>query len=491
MRSTDAALESRDFTGSQTPSRSTLPISWDFLYGLPAAAAGFLVILFALVLTTVHEPSTLNFYVDEASRLEHLGEYDEALVCYERLTRLRPTREDFAYGKARVLEALGHADQAAVILNGLAPRDRPGYAPAHLLLANRALIALNQNAKAREVIEPHLLNFLKLTPDPASETEARALLGKFYVAEGRYADAEAQLQKVFRERPDVLLPLARAAAALGKTAYARERASEARAFYQRKLKEPGNADNITYRIEAADAAFFLGDFSEAESILLEGLARSREVRLHAALSMVYVEWYKAVKKDPKVPQQDRLVLLERGLQHAPTNPALIDCLLEVLKKGGPDSERARGALRSILAEGKAPAVVHFALGMDDWERGQPESARVHLREAVALAPEFLIAANNLAMFLAFGPKANPTEALQVIDRVIERRPDVAEYRDTRGRVLTALGRWQEALPDLEIALKTYPKSATLHEALADAYGHLGMAEMAKEHKRLAAEGKNQ
>ena len=47
-----------------------------------------------------------------------------------------------------------------------------------------------RNPKAKDEIEPHLLNYLKLKPELAMELEARTLLGKFYVAEGRYAEAE-------------------------------------------------------------------------------------------------------------------------------------------------------------------------------------------------------------------------------------------------------------------------------------------------------------
>jgi tetratricopeptide (TPR) repeat protein len=459
----------------------------DFLYGLPALVAGLVLALFAFGLTNVHESAVVNFYSSEAKRFEDERNYDEALICFERLTRMRPLSDSYTYGKARILEAQGHLEQARVLLDILAPRDHPRYAPAHLLLANRALIALNQNPKALEDVEPHLLHCLKLSPGLGVENEVHAMLGKFYVAERRYAEAVPHLEQVYLGRPDVLLPLARTYAILGRAADARKRGMEARDHFVRQLEHEGNADNISVRLDAADAAFFLGDYKEAESLLLNGLARSNEVRLHAALSAVYVEWYKALEKNRDVSDDDRLALLERGLRHAPANPALVDCFLKVLRTGGPKSEQARAALRSTLVGGKAPAVVHFALGMDDWERGHAETARIHLREAVTLAPELLVAANNLAMLLAFGPNPDPAEALQIIDRVIERSPDFAQYRDTRGRILISLKRWQEALPELERALKTYPNDRTIHQALAEVYSHLGMPDIADEHKRRSAD----
>ena len=50
-------------------------------------------------------------------------------------------------------------------------------------------------------------------------------------------------------------------------------------------------------------------------------------------------------------------------------------------------------------------------------------------------------------------------------------------------------RWKEALPDLEAALRAYSSSPELHETLAATYEHLGLPEIAAEHRRQAGSGK--
>ena len=51
------------------------------------------------------------------------------------------------------------------------------------------------------------------------------------------------------------------------------------------------------------------------------------------------------------------------------------------------------------------------------------------------------------------------EALEVLDRAIEREPDNAYALGTRGQVLMTLGRWEEAVEALCAALRFDPTLA--------------------------------
>ena len=64
-------------------------------------------------------------------------------------------------------------------------------------------------------------------------------------------------------------------------------------------------------------------------------------------------------------------------------------------------------------------------------------------------------------------------------------PDQGRFRDTRGQILAKMGRWKEALADLEAALPSAPRSTELHRTLAEVYTHLGVPGMAAEHRALA------
>jgi len=69
--------------------------------------------------------------------------------------------------------------------------------------------------------------------------------------------------------------------------------------------------------------------------------------------------------------------------------------------------------------------------------------------------------------------------------VLEKFPQNANFRETRGEVLVKLGRWQEAVLDLEYALPTLGSRRNTHAALAEAYHGLGSQELAAQHEKLA------
>jgi predicted Zn-dependent protease len=94
-------------------------------------------------------------------------------------------------------------------------------------------------------------------------------------------------------------------------------------------------------------------------------------------------------------------------------------------------------------------------------------------------------ANNLAWVLARDDPPDLERALKLADLALERQPDARRFHGTRGDVLARLGRWREALPELEEGLADAPDNPDLHAALAVAYDHLDDAAMAARHRSLA------
>ena len=103
-----------------------------------------------------------------------------------------------------------------------------------------------------------------------------------------------------------------------------------------------------------------------------------------------------------------------------------------------------------------------------------------------MSPQMPVLANNLAWVTAFGPAPNLEKALATIEPVVRNWPDDPRFRGTRGQILASLGRWKDALPDLQAALNSYGDRPDLNRALAEAYDHLDAPGIAAEH-RLRAE----
>jgi Flp pilus assembly protein TadD len=185
-----------------------------------------------------------------------------------------------------------------------------------------------------------------------------------------------------------------------------------------------------------------------------------------------------------------LALLEQGLRWDPTNKDLLDQFTRTLRGNGAEADRARAMLRDLLAQGQDRAGVHFVLGVDAWYRDRLDEARLHFEQAERLDPQSPVIVNNLAWVLVHGASPDPQRALTLANLAVERQPDNPAIHGTRGMALARLGRWKEALPELEIGLPASPHDIGLRRALVDTYEHLGLAEMAAAHrKQLAGPGK--
>ena len=71
--------------------------------------------------------------------------------------------------------------------------------------------------------------------------------------------------------------------------------------------------------------------------------------------------------------------------------------------------------------------------------------------------------------------------------VLEKFPDTPGFRETRGQILVRMGRWQQAVTDLEFALPSQVSKRGTHKALAEAYRGLNLRDLAAEHERRASE----
>ncbi|HJQ81926.1 MAG TPA: tetratricopeptide repeat protein [Lacipirellulaceae bacterium] len=83
------------------------------------------------------------------------------------------------------------------------------------------------------------------------------------------------------------------------------------------------------------------------------------------------------------------------------------------------------------------------------------------------------------------PDGDIDDALEAVNEALEIRPDEFRFRETRGQVLVRLGRWQEAVQDLEYAANGMPESRDIHRSLAKAYDALGEKQLAQVHHEHA------
>ena len=136
-----------------------------------------------------------------------------------------------------------------------------------------------------------------------------------------------------------------------------------------------------------------------------------------------------------------------------------------------------------------PKAFIYPLGLGNlYERlGDYPKAEERYRNAISLGDNDGVAANNLAWLLALRGGGREAEALRLIDKAIRAKGANPEYLDTRGMVrLLATGQGQDAIEDLETALKAAP-SPSKYFHLAQAYFRLNDKDKAR---RILEAGKN-
>jgi predicted Zn-dependent protease len=120
-------------------------------------------------------------------------------------------------------------------------------------------------------------------------------------------------------------------------------------------------------------------------------------------------------------------------------------------------------------------------------RNDGANEKFHLERAYQLDSKSGLIANNLAWVLSQPPNPDFARALALIDVPLAREPNNPIYLDTRGRIYLAMGRWKDALADLEVVLAKAPDTDGLHSALAEVYDKLNQPALAAEHRAIATE----
>jgi tetratricopeptide (TPR) repeat protein len=463
-----------------------------FLWGLPAALACGVWIVFALFLAGWGSAHTEARYRELADRALATKDYETARVAFWRLMQLERTqakgpekgeqRREYMFRLALSMLGLGRGKEAQALLMSLAPLDGQGYAPAHLYIARAVLSQTNVPPAAMRVAEAHLLSTLVVEP---GSVDAKEMLGHIYLRWGLWESAKKHLLDVVKERSDASLPLAYVLKAQGDENQARAYAERAAQYFAGKVGESG-ADVPRMRMAWAEALVMLKEYETALAVLETGVKESSAQVYGPAIAGVCAAWVQSLTPDSARTAEARLKLVQQGLQFDPRNEVLLKELVSLTRQSGKAADTARAAITRLLSEGgKDTASLHFFLGLDAWEHGDKEKARQHMDLAYETDRLVPTVANNMAMVLISTDTPDYERALSLVEPIIAKFPDNPNFRDTRGLIYLKQGRYREAITDLEFALPRLPSKAGTHAALAEAYEKLGLKDLAEEHRRRA------
>lgn len=130
------------------------------------------------------------------------------------------------------------------------------------------------------------------------------------------------------------------------------------------------------------------------------------------------------------------------------------------------------AVELIGTPGPEDWVIFYARAISLERSGQWEAAEKGFREALRLNPDQPGVLNYLG-YSYVEKKQNLTEALEMIQKAVEGRPDDAYITDSLGWAYYRLGRYEEAVVQMERSVELMPTDPLLNDHLGDVYWAVG------------------
>jgi tetratricopeptide (TPR) repeat protein len=429
-----------------------------------------------------------------------------AQTCYKRLSQLQPGRDENSFLMAQAFLMQRQPQAAESILKTLAPADKTRYGPAHLEMARWLLGQRPLKAEHLDLAMRHLIRAVHWKAEPTT-SHAHAMLFDLYKMTNRPKEAEDHLVAAVNltgdKRPDWRLALAQWYFVQGRREPAVRQAELAAETFQKRLEE--NVDDHASRFGRVNsllmmAGFAAGrndfktakqDYDEARKLCQEGsvmVAGNPQLARQYGLTLARVLFteFDGLANDPTTPPDERFAVLEAAAQINPNDPDLLQRLVGYTRQSGETGRKAKKVFSDLIDQGKPSAIAHLILGVDAWQQNDFNTARYHWEKAFDLSNGAPLIANNLAWLLAHQPPVDLDKALGMIDEAIKKQDD-PRYHGTRGHILFKMGRYKEAMEELERAKAAYPNDPSLFRALGECADKLGLKSEAERYKHRAEE----
>jgi cellulose synthase operon protein C len=219
--------------------------------------------------------------------------------------------------------------------------------------------------------------------------------------------------------------------------------------------------------EAACKAFIASKTDEPERALVLASFLARQDRTKESIALLEAAW--------KTCRPDAVAVTALALYVAPSADDNLKHRVEAwVAEAIRKSPSAAGSLRPKLATMYS-------------RRGRYDEAEALFRQILVSDPDNVETLNNLAWELALREPGEPREALELIDRAIEKRGLISTFVDTRAVALIQAGDPDRAAQELRAAQVADPKNVSLALHLAWAYQSSGKVDAARNAFQVAEE----
>jgi tetratricopeptide (TPR) repeat protein len=418
-----------------------------------------------------------------------IGQKDQARAVYEAILRIAPDDPQALL----MLGALYASDrdylQAQKMLERLVAVDDKSYAGYSYLA--KLYRELNYYDKAMEAYEKALTLswspmlayeaadlyeyrqkydeaiaiYKRLLEEDEANTKIRGRLARLYIVQGKIDVALAELNELKNYASDTAV----VDLAIGRVLLDEKRYAEAIALFEQLLSQDENKD--VARSMLALTYYESGDKDKAMKILHEVPVTSKDYEN----SILMLAQILLGEKD----NQRAATLLRNVIAGEDTRrPSFYFLLAGLLREEG-DPAAGREIFEQAEKVFPENPRVFFEYGLYLDRLGEFDGAVAKMEQVLAITPDDAHALNYVGYTWA-DRGINLEKALEYIQRAVDLKPDDGFVRDSLGWVYFKMGRYGEAVTELEAAASMQPDDPTIQEHLGDAYQKAGELKKAVE-----------
>jgi tetratricopeptide (TPR) repeat protein len=412
-------------------------------------------------------------------------DYPTAEIVIRRQLEADPDNADLVYRFALVRNAQSQTEEARALMERLLLRR---HVPAAKWLLENDFVGKKWTSLSEDKID-QFGEVLELIYDSEpGNLPVKKMYAEYLIVSERLASAIPLLNELSATEPMRGLQAAELARRIGDREAAEQFASRTLETVSQMAKD--DPTNAGLAMAVARNQVFLKRFSEAINTLNRSVKLVKDPKekrvLSQSLGETIVAWVNFIEESPSNTVAERLrvlKMLQAALRFAPNNPSVITMTADhVLESVNEDNEEL-ASVRAALVKGTSPGIAHFIKGTSALMKGEAEQAELHLKLAVEMLPRSGAIMNNLAVAMVLRENPEYEKALEISNSAIELvKEPTPHFYETRGQILYRLGRFEEAIPDLERALAAEELAKEAHEMLAICYREVGDPELAEMHR---------
>ncbi len=419
---------------------------------------------------------------------ETSGDNTLATIAVSRLLEREPERVDLRIQKAFLLEKIGQGELARKEMETLYVQNQSSVAAYWLLQQDFRLAEVSSWTEQQHSDFRQLAKACGTHENEKIFVASRVLLAQYYMAIGATTEAVSLMESVAQDSCELQLICA--------ALHTQLRNDDAAALWAGKAQEGfrklilADASLIDARLNLAKAMLIQGQYEAVVKTLSDGYKLTRNELLLTAGAEAFVAWAQRIsvtEKDSQAALIKRLQLLTRASELAPNHTMVVENLVTTVIKCADSDDLEVAEMRSNLVGKLDAEKAHFVQGTIDLMRGELQQAEQHLSLAMAGKNNVPGILNNLAVVMYQQENPNLERALSLVNAALKAVPNQPQIRETRGQILVRLKQYEDAVFDLEFALKAKEPAKPIHESLAEAYEAMGLTDLAKTHRELAAQ----